>query len=565
MTKLETAMPAVHARESSRQTPNFQRPIITRRAGEQNMLTVEEALANFPSADGARVVIMRPPAVFSASAYSTPVTVALGPAYVAGLLEAAGYNVDIVDAIGEGLQNIRFSDDGLFKYQGLDIDTVIERIGPETKILGVSMMFSQAWPHMRAVIEDVKRAYPHLVIVAGGEHPTAMPEYVLQDCPDIDYIITGEGELAFLEFLHHHFAGTSVQDIPGIAFIGGDGVYINNGLSRRIADFANLPRPAWHLCHIDNFFIGNWSHGIPYGRNMLILATRGCPYQCTFCSSPTMWTTRYVMRPATEVVDEIEWLIDTYNANSFDFADLTAIVKKDWVLEFCAELKRRDLNIVWQLPSGTRSEALDRETLQSIYDAGCRLLTYAPESGSEDTLKIVKKRVKLDNLSESLKAAIDIGHNVKINLIVGFPHEKRRHCLSTILFAIKAARIGVHDCLVSVFTPYPGSELFDELCQSKVINTVNDDYFNSLTMQFSFAVKVSYCKYLGAWETAAYRVIGMSMFYIVSLISHPKRAVRLFQALYKSDIAPVTVLEQRVNDFMAALRAAKKVKNKNVA
>jgi radical SAM superfamily enzyme YgiQ (UPF0313 family) len=499
--------------------------------------------------------------VFSARAYSTPVSAALGPAYLAGLLETAGYNVDVIDAIAEDLQNIRVSEDGRFKFQGLDTDAIIERVGPDTRVLGVSMMFSQGWPQMRAVIEEIKRAYPNLVIVAGGEHPTAMPEYIVHDCPEIDYIITGEGELAFLEFLHNHFAGEPVQDIPGIAFIGSDGVYINNGLSRRIADFANLPRPAWHLCHVENFFIGNWTHGIPYGRNMLILATRGCPYQCTFCSNPTMWTTRYVMRPATDVVDEIEWLIDTYQANSFDFADLTAIVKKEWVLEFCAELKRRNLKIVWQLPSGTRSEALDRETLQSIYDAGCRLLTYAPESGSEDSLKRIKKKVKLENLSKSLRDAIDIGHNVKINLIIGFPHETRRHCLDTVLFAMKAATIGVHDCLVSVFTPYPGSELYDELCESRVIKTVNDGYFNDLTLQFDLSIKDSYCHHLASWETALYRVIGMGMFYSVSFLWHPSRALRLVQVFYKNDFKPSTVLEQRLHDMRASMRLARMSKS----
>ena len=76
---------------------------------------------------------------------------------------------------------------------------------------------------------------------------------------------------------------------------------------------------------------------------MPILATRGCPYQCTFCSSPTMWTTRYLMRDPKEIVDEIEWLMKEYKANDFEFFDLTAIIKKSWILEFCNEIKKRNL------------------------------------------------------------------------------------------------------------------------------------------------------------------------------------------------------------------------------
>ena len=121
---------------------------------------------------------------------------------------------------------------------------------------------------------------------------------------------------------------------------------------------------------------------------MPILATRGCPYQCTFCSSPTMWTTRYIMRNPKDIVDEIEWLVKKYDANDFEFFDLTAIIKKSWMLAFCKELRERKIgNITWQLPVGTRSEALDKETLQAIYDSGCAYICYAPESGSEKSLR----------------------------------------------------------------------------------------------------------------------------------------------------------------------------------
>ena len=139
--------------------------------------------------------------------------------------------------------------------------------------------------------------------------------------------------------------------------------------------------------------------GISSGRNMPILGTRGCPYQCTFCSNPTMWTTRYTMRDPKDVVDEVESLVKNHAARSIEFFDLTAIVKKDWIIAFCNELKARKLNVSWQLPSGTRSEALDDETLLAIYETNCRLLVYAPESGSPETLRIIKKNLKLDRLT----------------------------------------------------------------------------------------------------------------------------------------------------------------------
>ena len=142
------------------------------------------------------------------------------------------------------------------------------------------------------------------------------------------------------------------------------------------------------------------------------------------------------MRDPVELVDEMEWLIKEYKANDFEFFDLTAIIKKSWIIDFCYELKKRKLNnITWQLPVGTRSEALDEEVLKIIYETGCRFVCYAPESGSTKSLKMIKKRVKLDRLIKSVKSSVKIGHTTKLNFIIGFPHETLLDCMKTIGFA----------------------------------------------------------------------------------------------------------------------------------
>ena len=334
-----------------------------RTVGALDSRHVGDLLARFaaPAGGAGTVQIVRPFAVISRTTYSAPITLPIGPAYLAATLEKAGYSVGIIDAIGEGIYQIVRSRCGDYNLQGLSTNEIIARIKPETRVLGVSMMFSQEWLEHRSFIRAVRQAFPKLTIVAGGEHPTAVPEHVLRDCPEIDYLVAGEGELTFLELVHGIMHGRDIGGIPGVSFIDRAGQFVATGLSRRIVDIDNLPPPAWHLCNVENYFIDNWTMGIAMGHNMPILATRGCPYQCTFCSNPTMWTTRYKMRDVGRVVDEIEFLIKQYKANSIDFFDLTAIVKKEWIIAFCKELKRRNINIAWQLPSGTRSEALDRE------------------------------------------------------------------------------------------------------------------------------------------------------------------------------------------------------------
>jgi radical SAM superfamily enzyme YgiQ (UPF0313 family) len=511
-----------------------------------------------PSGNRGPIGIVRPFAVLSKTTYSAPVTPPIGPAYLAAVLKRAGYDVSIVDAVGADIYRITRSPCNRFNFQGLLTEDIISRLDQNVRIVGVSLMFSQEWIEHRSLIRAIRAARPQAVIVAGGEHSTAMPEYILRDCPEINYIVAGEGEITFLELCHAILLGKSPDQIGGIAFIDDNGRYIQNGLSGRISSIDELPQPAWDLCPVENYFIDNWTMGIAMGRNMPILATRGCPYQCTFCSNPTMWTTRYLMRSPTDVVDEIEHLIEDYQANSIDFFDLTAIVKRDWIIEFCRILSERNICVAWQLPSGTRSEALDEQTLRAIYDAGCRYLVYAPESGSEETLRHIKKKLRLSRLLDSVRTALSIGHTVKVNFIIGFPHERLKNVFETLFLVCRLAIAGCSDCNIAMFAPYPGSELFNQLRSAGTIPELNDDYFRGLILQFDFTVSKSYTPHITGWQLVALRMTGSGLFYILSYGLRPARFVRLLRGLLRGNFQPSNLFEQRISDVLARRRSTKK-------
>jgi hypothetical protein len=107
-----------------------------------------------------------------------------------------------------------------------------------------------------------------------------------------------------------------------------------------------------------------------------------------------------------DVVAEIKHYVAQYQASNFDFQDLTAVIKKSWIVEFCEQLIAERLPISWQLPSGTRSEALDDEVLRLLVRSGCTNITYAPESGSEATLLRIKKKVDRDRIVRSMRSAV---------------------------------------------------------------------------------------------------------------------------------------------------------------
>jgi radical SAM superfamily enzyme YgiQ (UPF0313 family) len=499
------------------------------------------------------VTLIAPPIYFSKNSYSTPLTMPLGLAYLAAVLEKAHYRVKIVDCPGSDANNIYYTPNGRFKVQGLDEQRSIELIDPETDIIGVSIMFSQEWPQVRDYINRIRRAFPHAKIIVGGEHPTAMSEYTLRDCPDIDYVVRGEGELTLLEVVYLLRSGKPVQGVSGVAYLA-NGNFFQTPLSPRLADIKQMPWPAWHLIDVEPYFQPNFTMGISHGRNIAMLATRGCPYQCTFCSNPSMWTTRYVMRSACDVVDEIVDHITTYQVNSIDFYDLTAIVKRDWILQFITELERRDIHISWQLPSGTRSESLDEEVIKGLARTGCEFLVYAPESGSQRTLDMIKKRVNLKNLQKSLAIAVKNGITTKVNFIIGFPFESRTDIFKTLCFVWKLSLMKVDDCNISAFAPYPGSELFDELQQENAFGKIDDEYFATLMTQFDFTVAKTFCRHVRPWEILAYRVMGMVVFYVLSYLRCPGRLSRVARGIFQTRFQPRSLFEQRIYDFIVRAR-----------
>ena len=525
---------------------------------------IDSTLSSFkaPINDKRIVTLCKPFVVLSKNAYSSPVTLPLGLAYVGAVIEKAGYKTKIIDATGEQKEiKIRRSEDNLYNLQGLTADEIIERIDPDTFIFGISLMFSQEWILHRPFIEKIKKKYPNIIIIAGGEHPTSIPEYTLRDCPSIDYVLKGEGEFSMLEFTHAMFHERSVKDIPGICFINEENKFVDNKLSKRIEHIDQIPRPAWHLLKPENYFNNFFTLGPSKGRNMPILGTRGCPFQCTFCSSPSMWTTRYVMRDPKEIVDEMEWLMKEYKANEFDFFDLTAIIKKSWILEFCDEIKKRNIkDIRWQLPIGTRSESLDDETLKAIYETGCLYITYAPESGSEKILEYIKKRVKLDRIFKSIQSAHKIGLTTRINLIIGFPEETFIDCIKTILLGVYyVVRFGVSDVNLGIFNAYPGSELFEQLKKEKKL-TLNDDYFKKLFIQVDITKGLAYCKHVPSKMLVLLRFLGFSLSYLSVYISRPVRIYQLIRNLFKKEFLANNLLEQRIYDVFVRFKLNRKTK-----
>lgn len=303
---------------------------------------------------------------------------------------------------------------------------------------------------------------------------------------------------------------------------------------------------------------GGKSYGVQSARDMPLLASRGCPYQCTFCSSPQMWTTRYILRDVEDLIAEIKHYVARYDITALQFYDLTAITKKKWTLQFCRRLVEEKLDYLkWSLPSGTRSEALDAETLGALKRTNCNYLVYAPESGSPDTLVRIKKRIDLDNLTNSVLEAKRQGIIVRTNLIIGFPHETRKHVFETIRYGLYLAWMGADEVSINIFSPYPGTEIFAELVAGGHIR-LSDEYFMALTSlngDYTSTNPLTMNPNMGPRELAAYRLGFMLTNYIVGYLRYPSRILRTIRNLMSSDGISATVLEHRLKDALRKVGA----------
>lgn len=483
----------------------------------------------------------------------------LGLAYLSSVLKGAGHEVFVIDATAKGINETTVHESKGFQITGLSTEQVVETIPIGVDVIGFSIMFTHEWIYTREVIDAVNLSFPDSIIIAGGEHPSALPEFLLEDCPSIDYIVIGEGEETAVDLLASLQGDSLICEVEGIAYIDSNSNYVITDPRKRIKEVGQLPYPDWDSVPIDIYFKSNISHGAGFGRNIPILASRGCPYKCTFCSNDFMWTNRYYIRDVDDVINEISLYVENFGINSVQFADLTAILKGRWIVEFSEKIKTKYPELVWTLPSGTRSEALSFDVLKHMASSGLKYLVYAPESGSESTLSNIKKRISIDKMTASITHAISLGIPVRTNFIVGLPCESRRDVFKTIKLAIYYSIIGVEEAPLFPFQPYPGTEIFGDL-KEKMGMTLDDNYFLTLISLSTGNLGVprkSYNVDINRFELYFYRISTMVLTYTISYLIHPSRIVRFFKN-FKSDIS-ATIFESRMKLIIKRLMVSIKL------
>jgi anaerobic magnesium-protoporphyrin IX monomethyl ester cyclase len=476
-----------------------------------------------------KLTLIQPPALMAVDNYSTITQPPLGIAYIAAYVKQKGHDVHVVDAVGEAIQQIHpWPLRKKRLIQGLTFDEIVARIPEDSDVIGVSCMFTHAWPMIRELLLLLKKSFPGARLITGGEHATAMYKTVLSEV-SLDACVMGEGEETIAGLLDALKSDvTDLSKVGGISFMTSAGEIIKTEARPRIRETDKLPWPAWDAINIKNYMDNGIYQGPKIGRSMPMLATRGCPYDCTFCAAPSMWTRAWRAREPKKVVDEMQYYMKTYGATDFQFQDLTAIVRKDWIVTFCNEIMSRKLKLTWQLPVGTRSEAIDLEVSQLLVASGCHEITYAPETGSDDMLKSIRKRVNLERLESSVRGAMKAGMKVCLFMIVGFPQETMKDVKKTMKWLRHMAQIGVDEASISTFVPLPNTELFRETNEIKKAHglpviSVDDEYCYWMTSCTSLTTIRSWNPNFSDKKLIFLKFWTIFQFYSISFLCHPDR------------------------------------------
>lgn len=377
-------------------------------------------------------------------ANSLPFNFPIGLGIIAAVLRNAGYNVLVYD------QNaLRSTDEEMLAE--------LKRL-KEIDVVGVGGLIT-IYSQIKKLAPELRSIFKHAKLVLGGGL-TIDPKIIFENIAP-DFCIHGEGEHSFHELcLALENNDTNYSEIDGISFASDSSKGFVTTRQREIEkDLDKFPIPAYDLFPTEIYFGNNvLKNHMNYDVDTKMCATlmwsRGCPNQCSFCWRMMGKTVRF--RSIGLVMEEIRYLRTEYGVDSYLFIDECINASRKHALEFATELIKNNLVAPWY--SHARAKNFDSELAVMLKDSGCLGVNFGVESGNEEMLVVMNKKVTPQQAGKAVKVARDAGIDPICTFIIGMPGETERSVRDSINWILE------HKTLKNVFffaTPYPGCDLFD--------------------------------------------------------------------------------------------------------
>ena len=428
-----------------------------------------------------RVLLVEPPmqSIMLARADWFP----MGLAYLAGSAEREGHEVLIYNGEHDPkLDYVNLTTYSSSYYRYLDalsdpahdawrkIAKLMEEFKPD--LLGITS-FTVKFPSARRIAALGKDYNPSMPVVLGGQHATIMTDEVMSD-PNIDFVVRGEGEQTLIELLRQVKGEENWSSIDGLSYKANGGI-VHNKVRALASNLDLLAMPARHrLFEVDRYE--------PQALGKLF-ASRGCPYQCTYCGTQNIWTYKLRHHSAERMVEEIRLVKKQFGASYFTFFDDVFGIEKAKALELCRKMADAKLGIRWDCL--TRANLVSDELMIAMKNAGCVKIDMGAESGSDKVLKDTKKGVNKEQIRAG--AALVKKHKMLLYMffMIGLPTETEEDARQTreFLKEIKPDWAGI-----SIFTPIPGTPLYKELrSQGKIPDKPDYARFSHQSPHSNFA------------------------------------------------------------------------------
>ena len=388
----------------------------------------------------------------------------LGIAYLGAVLRENGFTVKVLDCTAEAKYHIRTTSYRRWKEIGLSnkkITAYIEDFSPD--LIGMTIPFSHQHYVASEIGQLIKNVFPKIPIVVGGNHVSAIQKGM--DNSPYDYLVVGEGEYALLQLIDSINRALPGESLPG--FLHGKIPHFENRVY--IDHLDDLPFPALDLLPLKKL----WSSS---HRWINMITTRGCVYDCNFCSIHTVMGYKIRKRSIENIVAEIEHWKNIYDIEEVYFEDDNIAFYKEWFKNLFRTIARNKFGIRFYARNGIRADSLDREMLQLMKMAGFQDFPIDPESGSQRILdQVIKKQMKLADCKKVVKLASEVGLGVSAFFVMGFPEETREDIEATISFARELKRLGCSGFWLTLASPFPGTRLFQQ-CMEQNLFPDNLDY-----------------------------------------------------------------------------------------
>lgn len=472
----------------------------------------------------------------------------LGQLTLATILSNNGYDTELIDF------DLIYMENKLKFYDNLEdnIEAMSNYVlAYNSKIISFYTMCN-SYAFALKLAERIKKKSKDTVIIFAGPHATATSKDTLKYFPYVDMVARGEGEGYIDSLIHNIINKESLGNIRGITYRNGGNIIENQG--------------AEVFCNLDSIppYNDEIIKRYPLNEKFVLDVGRGCPFNCSFCTTNSFWNRNYRLKSCDHIISEILHINHNFGVYKFNLNHDMFTMDRKRVIEFCKKIKELKEDIIWGCSA--RIDTLDKELIHIMAEAGCERIYVGIETGSQRMQRIINKNLNLHQALDRLNEIKNTGMGTTISFIYGFADETEEDIRDTLKFIAKLYKIGFGEVQLHKLAPYPGTKEFDKVF-SKLI--LLDGYSDVCELKFFEDFRLMIEKYPSIFSSfydfstdvrKKYYGIDVLIRLLTTLFASYKWTIRSLIDIYKGDIAEIFIdNRETVLDLMVKMKSITKV------